>query len=405
MIKNNAGVDNENYEDYLRGGEKILVQIKDYKPEGSHGILKYEKIVLSHRNRHGHHRVGLDRPPLQMEQSEAPVEYGHQEDKNYQERKHRMAAISVITAILVKLPAVFFPPSFHKIFERRKGMPCPPVATAFSFIEKRSCFFHAVVTLLSFIIISNFSISMAAEQETSAARCTEYDDAAYRQVAAILDSEHSELSYDDLQKVYNLIVAAEYCLPKLDEIITQLMGKRNPHPRVDQMILIYSARIIGSTTRRIDHVAAIFEKLIANDRTNLWVMSSVAEALGDYFIDLEEGERLASLVEKKINMLAAREAEQKEEFYGYHFQPPPKTEMIKSMIAGTEPRKKREISRIYYYNLRLNYSEEQIVSFLNYLDKKGLLAKRRDGAAFKYLFNHLEDVLDGMTVKESNKTE
>ncbi len=69
------------------------------------------------------------------------------------------------------------------------------------------------------------------------------------------------------------------------------------------------------------------------------------------------------LIEKDNNSI--------DELYGFHFLPPPTTGYIKNIISRPKDKKRREFTRHYYYRLQSKNSEEQLKSYLLFLDKHG----------------------------------
>ncbi len=216
-------------------------------------------------------------------------------------------------------------------------------------------------------------------------------DQTYRDIMLLLDKGDNFLSYNDLIKIYETITSSEDHIPGMEKILLRLMEERNEDPRVDQMILIFTAKLIGSSKQEIANVSDLFEALIVSKRANLWTVSFTAKALGDYFIDIKNGEHLADMIERKIESLIEKGRSSTDEFYGYHFLPPPDTEYIKNIISRPEEQKRRELTRYYYYMLRLQYSEEQIKNYLLFLDKHGPIdTKRKIDCSMKYLFDNIE---------------
>ena len=123
----------------------------------------------------------------------------------------------------------------------------------------------------------------------------------------LLDKEDKFLSYNDLIKIYETITSSENHIPGMEKILLRLMNERNEHPRVDQMILIFTAKLIGSSKQEIANVSDLFKALILNERANLWTISSVGKALWAYFIDLEDGDHLADMIERKIESLVEKQ--------------------------------------------------------------------------------------------------
>ncbi len=226
----------------------------------------------------------------------------------------------------------------------------------------------------------------------------------YHDLMLLLDKEEQFISYTDLLKIYETITTSEDYIPGMNKILFRLMAERNEHPRVDQMILICTAKLIGSSKHEIPHASDLLRALIVNERTNLWTASFVAGALGDYFIDLENGARLADMIDRKIDSLIEKESNSTDEVYGFHFLPPPTTEYIKKIISQPKEQKRRESTRLYYYTLRMEYSEEQIKDYLLFLDKHGQIdTKRKIDFTMKYLFKNIELTQAAIVVKEQNR--
>ena len=210
-------------------------------------------------------------------------------------------------------------------------------------------------------------------------------------IILLLDKEDKYLSYNNLLKIYEKITASEDHIPGMEKILLRLVEKRNEHPRVDQMILIFTAKLIGSSKQELTNVSDLLKALILNKRANLWTVSFAAAALGEYFIDIKDGEHLADMIDRKIESLIVKDNSSNDELYGFHFLPPPTTEYIKNIIAGPEEQKRRELTRLYYYLLRSRNSEAQIKGYLLFLDKHGQVdTKREIDFSMKYLFKNIE---------------
>lgn len=213
----------------------------------------------------------------------------------------------------------------------------------------------------------------------------------YHDLMWLLDNEGKVISYADLLTIYNTITTTENHIPHIDEVLSRLLAERNEHPRVDQMILIITAKLIGTSKQEIPNVSVLLKALILDTRTNLWTAGFAAEALGSYYIDLEDGELLADMVDGKIDSLIEKERGTPAEFYGYHFLPPPTTEYIQNIISHPKEQKRRESTRLYYYALRMQYSEDQIKEYLLFLDKHGQIdTKEKIDFTMKYLFDNIE---------------
>ncbi len=226
----------------------------------------------------------------------------------------------------------------------------------------------------------------------------------YHDLMLLMDKEDEVISYTDLLKIYTTITTSEDHIPGMDKILFRLMGERNEHPRVDQMVLIITAKLIGSSNQEIQNVSDLFKALIHDKRTTLWTAGFVAEALGDYYIDLDDGEHLADLVDTKIDGLIAKESSTPAEIYGHHFLPPPTTKYIQNTISGSKDQKRRESTRRYYYALRMQYSEERIKDYLVFLDEHGQIdTKEKIDFTMKYLFNNIDVIITAFNIEKKNE--
>ena len=86
----------------------------------------------------------------------------------------------------------------------------------------------------------------------------------YLSISDILENKGDTIDYDALMLVYNSIVKSNHPIPHIDQILTSLINKRNDNPRVDQMILIFSALAIGDNKFPIPNVFEIFESILKN---------------------------------------------------------------------------------------------------------------------------------------------
>ena len=213
----------------------------------------------------------------------------------------------------------------------------------------------------------------------------------YQDIILYLDKDDTFLSYNDLLKIYEKITTSEGHIPGMEKILFRLMEKRNEHPRVDQMILIFTAKLIGSSKQELANVTDLLKALILNKRANLWTVSFAAAALGSYFIDIKDGEHLADMIDWKVERLIEKDNNSIDELYGFHFLPPPATEYIKNIISSPKEKKRRQLTRHYYYRLRSRNSEEQIKGYLLFLDKHGQIdTNRKIDFSMKYLLINLE---------------
>ncbi|MEJ2155215.1 MAG: hypothetical protein P8X96_07750 [Desulfobacteraceae bacterium] len=183
-----------------------------------------------------------------------------------------------------------------------------------------------------------------------------------------LTASGSEIDYDTLMQVYNTLSRSRHEIPRMDLLLGSLMDKRNDNPRVDEMILIFTAKSIGGCKYPIPHIDDLFERLLSKDeRLSQWVLAFVAEAIEKYTVALQEGQRLVDLLEEKLVMVRSRPGPPKE-YFGYHFLPPPKSNYIRSYIAGIKVQSLRERERRHYYLLIVNgYSESKIEKALKRL--------------------------------------
>ncbi len=223
----------------------------------------------------------------------------------------------------------------------------------------------------------------------------------YHESMLLLDKEDKFLSYNDLLKIYGTITASEGYIPGLEKILLRLMEKRNDNPRVDQMILIFTAKLIGESKQEISHVTDFLEALLLSERANLWTVSFVAGALGDYYIDLKDGDHLADMIDRKIERLTEKQKISPDEFYGYHFLPPPTTQYIRNIISSPKERQRREATRLYYYSLLLHNNEEQIKNYLVFLDEHGHIDTHgKIEFSMKYLFYNIELIQAAMAKEQ-----
>jgi len=177
----------------------------------------------------------------------------------------------------------------------------------------------------------------------------------YNRIQATLETAGDTIDYDTLMNIYNSIVQSQHRIPHADRLLKSLIYKRNENPRVDQMILIFSAMALGKSKFPVSDAYGIFESILKmNDqRLNEWVISFVGAAIGEYAFDIPEGDRLVDLLEKRLDQIQTSPAGSRE-YYGYHFLPPPRTESIRAYIAGIQEQRTRETERRNYYSLILN---------------------------------------------------
>lgn len=218
----------------------------------------------------------------------------------------------------------------------------------------------------------------------------DYDGQAYDGIKAMLGEGDDTIDYDTLLSVHGEMVQNQDRIPHSDELLSELMGKKNENPRVDNMIFILTADIIGSRQEPLDDVYGLFETMLKQDhRLNLWVLSYIGDAIGRYCHDIPEGDRLADLLEKKVAIHASGNLPSRE-FFGNHFLPPPQSPNIIEYIAGIEDQQTRERERSCYYVLiRNKWSEANIEKALRQLQTAGLPdTGKRITRPFKYLIQY-----------------
>ncbi len=197
----------------------------------------------------------------------------------------------------------------------------------------------------------------------------------YRQVRDLLDRAGPQLDHSQLMAIYAAMSAAERPIAHAGELLADLVAKRNDHPRIDQMILIFTAKIIGESRFEIPRAENLFDAILDQpDRLTEWVLSFVADAIGRYPYDLAGGDRLMDRLEAGLAQVRTQ-ADPSREMYGFHFLPPPQQALIKSYLDGIEDQRQREQERRRYYQLiRRNIPEDDIAASLAYL-----LAREHDG--------------------------
>ena len=189
----------------------------------------------------------------------------------------------------------------------------------------------------------------------------------------ILNNGGDQLSHDELPEIHGLATAAAEPIPDMEALLRRMMQQRNANPRVDQMILIFTARAIGESRFPIPNAAGLFDGLMAQEsRINVWVLSFFADALARYPVDLPEGPRLVAELEA-LHRRVRRRYDPTREIFGFHFLPPPKTETVRRYLVGIQDQTLREVERNRYYSLIGNGITEQSVAVsLKYLERRGL---------------------------------
>lgn len=216
----------------------------------------------------------------------------------------------------------------------------------------------------------------------------------YMTLSDRLESVGDQIDYDILMHVYQTMIEMPHEIAHMDRLLTSLINKRNANPRIDQMILILSARVLGQSKFPITNIYAIFESILSkDDRLSQWVLAFVAEAIGDYCQAIPKGDKLVDLAEKKVAMLASRSGPRRE-YFGSHFLPPPKGDYIRSYIDGIQSRALRETERNHYYLLiSAGYSESDIEAALRRLRASGRpSAGEADGSFIKFLSHNRDQI-------------
>jgi hypothetical protein len=194
-------------------------------------------------------------------------------------------------------------------------------------------------------------------------------------IHGILNNGGDQLSYDELLEIHGLVKAAAEPIPDMEALLRRMIKQRNTNPRVDQMILIFTARAIGETRFPIPNVAGLFDGLMAQEsRINEWVLSFFADALARYPVDLPEGPRLVTDLES-LHRRVRRRYDPTGEIFGFHFLPPPKTETVSRYLDGIQDQTLREVERNRYYVLiERGITEQSVAVSLKYLERRRIAA-------------------------------
>ena len=201
---------------------------------------------------------------------------------------------------------------------------------------------------------------------------TETGRAAFHTIQSILDKSGATVDYDTLMKIHQAMARPPHPIAHADQLLRQLIRKRNENPRIDQMILIFAAKIIGGSPHVIPGAQELLESILEQDnRINEWVISFVAEAISAYAYDLPQGDKLVDLMEAKLAQVRSIDRS-REEHFGFHFLPPPKSDFIRNYISGIGERRIRQRERNLYYVMIINdLTEPQIETALKFLQAHG----------------------------------
>ncbi|MDY6990853.1 MAG: hypothetical protein SWQ30_22660 [Thermodesulfobacteriota bacterium] len=218
----------------------------------------------------------------------------------------------------------------------------------------------------------------------------------YIDIRDTLKDNGKTIDYDTLMQTYQAMVESEHEIPHIDRLLASLINKRNDNTRIDQMILIFAAKALGSSKFPVPDAYGIFEAILTkDDRLTQWVLAFVAEAIGDYAVDMPEGDKLVDLLETKLSMVVSA-AGPKQEYFGSHFLPPPKGEYIRSYIANIQSLAMRTSERNHYYLLVANgYAEVDIERALRRLQSNDMPEKREHPfALMKYIMQYGDQILE-----------
>lgn len=209
----------------------------------------------------------------------------------------------------------------------------------------------------------------------------------YTRIRNTLEGSGKAIDYDTLLLTYHEMIQTRHHIPHMDQLLFSLINKRNSNPRVDQMILIHAAHVLGQSKYPVPDAQGIFKAILAQeDRLSAWVLSFVAEAIGDYCVAMPEGDKLADRLEAKLAITASSSDHDQEDF-GHHFLPPPRGRYILSYLSSITSMAKRESERRHYYLLLTNgHTEADIEKALRRIQSKGMPAKKgRPYALLKHL--------------------
>lgn len=207
-----------------------------------------------------------------------------------------------------------------------------------------------------------------APPSTGVAGPFKMDQSAAVHIGQLLQQDGSQLAYADLMEIYTIMSKAGSPIPRMHELLSEMIHKRNTHPRVDQMILIFSAKAMGESHFEITGVGDLFDAILdQQERLNMWVISFVADGIGRYPFLIPQGDRLVDRLDAILESMR-RSTDHSKESYGYHFLPPPYQPLVKSYLAGIKEKRLREQERYrYYFLIRQNIREEDIAASISYL--------------------------------------
>lgn len=231
-----------------------------------------------------------------------------------------------------------------------------------------------------------------SDESSSGLTLNKRGDEIYVQLLDILENTGDTIDYYTLMHVYYAIGSSQGNIPNIDHLIRLLINKRNDDPRIDQMILIFAALAIENSKYPIPYVSELFRLLLEENESRLteWVICFVASAIGKYPFDIPDGDKLADLLEQRLDFIVSKT--KKKEYFGFHFLPPPKSAAIRSYLAGIKEQRTRETERFFYYSLILNnLPETQIETILRKIQLDGDPETGKPCLLpMKYIFNNID---------------
>jgi hypothetical protein len=235
--------------------------------------------------------------------------------------------------------------------------------------------------------------SHLSDESSSGLTLNERGNEIYAELLDLLENTGDTIDYQTLMHVHHAIGSSQGNIPDIDHLIRLLINKRNDDPRIDQMILIFAALVIENSKYPVPDVYELFRLLLEKDESRLteWVICFVASAIGRYPFDIPEGDRLADLLEKRLNSIES-ETKKTKEYFGFHFLPPPKSDFIRSYLVGIKEQRTRETERIFYYSLiSNNLPETQIETILRKIQLDGDPDTGKPCLLpMKYIFNNID---------------
>jgi len=258
-------------------------------------------------------------------------------------------------------------------------------------------------SVLLAIIIGSLLYSCTAGRHTAEGPAHQSEKSGHKtflSIKAILENGEDIIDYDTLMNVYNSVAQSQHRIPHMDELLTLLIKKRNSNPRIDQMILIFTSKIIGSSKFQIPNIYELFESILnmEDSRLNKWVISFVAASIGKYPFDIPKGDVLVDLLEQRLDQAILSSTKDAKEFFGFHFMPPPRSTYIKLYIGGINERRTRERERNFYYSLKQNnISDLDIEMALKRIQKDCVPRPgQKRIAPLEYLLINVDSIFSGM---------